>query len=363
MMPFVDLTAQQQRLGSRLEAAIAAVLRHGQFVLGPEVAELERHLARRVGVAHCIGCASGSDALQLALRGLGIGPGDEVIVPGFSFVATASSVALVGARPVYVDISPATCLIDSERVEAAITPRTRAIIPVSLFGQCADMTALETLAERHDLAVLEDAAQSLGATYHGRPSGSLSRVAATSFFPSKPLGAYGDGGALFTDDDDLAGRLRSLAQHGEVARYHHLHLGLNSRLDTLQAAILLVKLECFDEELERRRAVAARYDRLLAGLPVTPVALAPDNLSTHAQYSLLLDDRDRVRARLAEADIPSAVHYPVPLYRQPAIADPECTLAACEAVCSCILSLPMHPYLKVTQQEEVVDALRVALST
>lgn len=363
MMPFIDLAAQQQRLRSRLETAIQTVMAHGHYVLGPEVGALERALARRVKVAHCIACSSGTDALQLALRGLGIGPGDEVIVPGFSFVASASSVALVGARPVYVDISPATCLIDSERVEAAITPRTRAFMAVSLFGQCADMAALGALAEARGLAVVEDAAQSLGATYHGRPSGSLSRVAATSFFPSKPLGAYGDGGALFTDDDDLADRLRSLARHGEVARYHHLHLGLNSRLDTLQAAILLVKLECFEEELERRREVAARYERLLSGLPVTPVSLAPGNLSTHAQYSLLLDDRNRVREHLTEAGIPTAVHYPVPLYRQPAIADPECTLAACEAVCSRILSLPMHPYLEVTQQEEVVGALRVALST
>ncbi len=361
-MDFIDLAAQQARLKPRLDAAIQAVLAHGHYVLGPEVEALERALARRVTVDHCIACASGTDALQLALRGLGIGRGDEVIVPGFSFVATASSVALVGARPVYVDIEHETGLIDPERVAAAITPRTRAIMPVSLFGQCADMARLGALAEAHGLAVVEDAAQSLGASCQGRPSGSLSRVAATSFFPSKPLGAYGDGGALFTDDEELASRLRSLAHHGETARYHHQHLGLNSRLDTLQAAILLVKLECFDEELERRRAVATRYDRLLAELPVIPLRLMPGNLSAHAQYSLLLDDRERVRARLAEAGIPTAVHYPVPLHRQPAVADSHCRLLICETLCERILSLPMHPYLEPVQQERVVEALRGALA-
>lgn len=362
MMPFIDLAAQQRRLQPRLESAIRTVLEHGRYVLGPEVAALERSLAGRVGVAHCIACASGTDALRLALCGLGIGPGDEVIVPGFSFVATASSVALVGARPVYVDIEPTTCLVDPARVKAAITPRTRAIMPVSLFGQCADMGRLGSLAEAHGLSVVEDAAQSLGASHGGRPSGGLSRVAATSFFPSKPLGAYGDGGALFTDDDALAARLRSLAQHGETTRHHHDRLGLNSRLDTLQAAILLVKLECFDEELERRRAVAAHYDRLLAELPVSPLRLAAGNRSAHAQYSLLLDDRERVRARLAEAGIPTAVHYPLPLYRQPAVADPRCRLPVCESVCRRILSLPMHPYLAPVQQERVVEAVRGALS-
>lgn len=361
MMPFIDLAAQQQRLGPRLEAAIAAVLAHGRYVLGPEVETLERRLAERVGVAHCIACGNGTDALQIALMGLGVGPGDEVIVPGFSFAASAESVLLVGARPVYVDIEPHTCLLDPDRTAAAISPRTRAIMPVSIFGQCADMAAFAILAERHGLAVLEDAAQSFGATQHGRPSGGLSRVAATSFFPSKPLGAYGDGGAIFTDDAGLAERLRSIACHGEAGHYRHLRLGMNSRLDSLQAAILLVKLEVFDEETARRQAVAVRYDRLLADLPVAPPAVAPGNTSVHAQYSPQLGERDRVRARLAEAGIPTAVHYPVPLHRQPALADPHCALPVCEAVCQRILSLPMHPYLEAAQQERVVDALRQAL--
>ncbi|UYG08923.1 DegT/DnrJ/EryC1/StrS family aminotransferase [Halomonas sp. M4R1S46] len=360
MMPFVDLGAQQARLGLRLEAAIRAVLAHGRYVLGPEVEVLERRLARRVGVAHCITCASGTDALQIALRGLGVGAGDEVIVPGFSFVATAESVALVGARPVYVDIDPHTYLLDPAYLEAAITPRTRAIMPVSLFGQCADMAALAVVARRHGLAVLEDAAQSFGASRYGRSSCGLSRVAATSFFPSKPLGAYGDGGALFTDDADLAETLRSIARHGEAGRYHHVRLGMNSRLDTLQAAILLVKLDAFDEELRRRRRVAARYDRLLAELPVGRPVVAPGNVSVHAQYGIQVAERDRVQARMDEAGIPTAIHYPIPLYRQPALADPRSRLPACEAVCQRILSLPMHPYLEAAQQERVVEALRQA---
>ncbi|MFY0992675.1 DegT/DnrJ/EryC1/StrS family aminotransferase [Halomonas sp. C05BenzN] len=360
-MEFIDLTLQQARLKPRLDAAIQAVLAHGRYVLGPEVDELEQRLAARAGVAHCIGCANGTDALQIAQMALGIGPGDEVIVPGFSFIASAESVVLAGARPAYVDIDPHTCLLDPGQLEAAVTPDTRAIMAVSIFGQCADMEAIDAVAARHGLAVIEDAAQSFGATRHGRPSCGLSRVAATSFFPSKPLGAYGDGGALFTDDAELAERLRSIARHGEVRRYQHAHPGMNSRLDTLQAAILLAKLELFDEEIVRRQAVAERYDRLLQGLDVTPPLVAPGNTSVHAQYSLQLPERDRVQAHMAEAGIPTAIHYPRPLHRQPAIADPACSLPACESVCERILSLPMHPYLEMAQQERVVEALRRAL--
>lgn len=360
-MEFIDLAAQQARLKPQLESAIQRVLAHGRFVLGPEVAELEQRLAERVGVAHCIGCANGTDALQIALMGLGIGPGDEVIVPGFSFIATAECVGLVGALPVYADIDPHTCLLDTHGLEAAITPRTRAILPVSLFGQCADMAMIGEVAGRHGLAVVEDAAQSFGATQNGRHSGSLSRVAITSFFPSKPLGAYGDGGALFTDDAELAEAIRLIARHGEARRYHHVRLGMNSRLDTLQAAVLLVKLSIFDEEVTRRQAVAQRYDRLLASLAVTPPTLAPGNTSVYAQYSIQLAGRDVVRARLDAAGIPTAVHYLEPLYRQPAVADPACRLMACEAVSARTLSLPMHPYLEPAQQERVVEVLRQAL--
>ncbi|MBZ0331836.1 DegT/DnrJ/EryC1/StrS family aminotransferase [Halomonas sp. ANAO-440] len=361
-MNFIDLAAQQARIKPRLDAAIQEVLAHGRYVLGPEVAELERRLADYVGVSHCIGCANGTDALQIALMALDIGPGDEVIVPGFTFISSAESVVLAGARPVYVDIDPHTYLLDPARVEAAITPRTRAIMPVSMFGQCADMESIEALAQRHGLYVVEDAAQSFGATRHGRRSCGLSRIACTSFFPSKPLGAYGDGGALFTDDDALAEAARLVARHGEARRYHHTRVGMNSRLDTLQAAILLAKLDIFDEELVLRQQAAERYDRLLgeSGV-VTAPTLAAGNTSVHAQYSIRVPRRDEVQATLADAGVPTAVHYPVPLNLQPAVADPDRRLPVTEAVCWEILSLPMHPYLQAEQQRRVVEVLLKAL--
>ncbi|MGR2738823.1 DegT/DnrJ/EryC1/StrS family aminotransferase [Billgrantia sp. Q4P2] len=362
-MHFIDLAAQQARIKPQLDAAIQTVLRHGRYVMGPEVAELERRLADYVGVTHCIGCANGTDALQIALMALDIGPGDEVIVPGFTFIASAESVVLAGARPVYADIDPHTYLLDPARVEAAVTPRTRAIMPVSMFGQCADMEAIDALAHEHDLAVVEDAAQSFGATRHGRRSCSLSRIACTSFFPSKPLGAYGDGGALFTDDATLAEAVRLVARHGEASRYHHIRVGMNSRLDTLQAAILLAKLSLFNEEVALRQQVAERYDRLLgeAGFANTP-RIVPGNTSVYAQYSIRVPRREEVQARLSDAGVPTAVHYPLPLSHQPAVADPGCRLPVTAAVCQEILSLPMHPYLEAEQQERVVDALVKALA-
>ena len=358
-MNFIDLAAQQARIRPQLDAAIRTVLEHGRYVMGPEVAELERRLADYVGVAHCIGCANGTDALQIALMALDIGPGDEVIVPGFTFIASAESVVLTGARPVYVDIDPRTYLLDPALLEAAITPRTRAIMPVSMFGQCADMEGIEALAQRHGLSVVEDAAQSFGATRHGRRSCGLSRIACTSFFPSKPLGAYGDGGALFTDDDALAEAVRLVARHGEARRYHHTRIGMNSRLDTLQAAILLSKLAIFDEEVALRQQAAERYDRLLGESDVvTAPTVAAGNTSVHAQYSIRLPRRDEMQAKLADAGIPTAVHYPLPLNHQPAVADPDCVLPVTEAVCQEILSLPMHPYLRDDEVDAVIAAVR-----
>ncbi|PMR75093.1 DegT/DnrJ/EryC1/StrS family aminotransferase [Billgrantia endophytica] len=362
-MQFIDLAAQQARIRPRLEAAMQDVLNHGRYVLGPEVGELEARLAEYVDALHCIGCASGTDALQIALMALDIGPGDEVIVPGFTFIASAESVMLAGARPVYVDIDPETYLLDPERLDAAITPRTRAIMPVSLFGQCADMEAMETVALRHGLVVVEDAAQSFGATRHGRRSCGLSRIACTSFFPSKPLGAYGDGGALFTDDDELAEAVRLVACHGEASRYRHTRLGMNSRLDTLQAAVLLAKLDIFDDELMQRQQVAERYDRLLQDVGTTSTPrIADGNTSVYAQYSIRVPRREEVRASLAEAGVPTAVHYPVPLNQQPAVADHNGRLSVTESVCEEILSLPMHPYLEASQQERVAQALQQALA-
>ncbi|MCC5882941.1 MAG: DegT/DnrJ/EryC1/StrS family aminotransferase [Halomonas sp.] len=361
-MNFIDLAAQQARIKPQLDAAIQGVLAHGRYVMGPEASELERRLADHVGVAHCIGCGNGTDALQIALMALDVGPGDEVIVPGFTFIASAESIVLAGARPVYVDIDPHTYLVDPVRVEAAITTRTRAIMPVSMFGQCADMEAIEALAHKHGLSVVEDAAQSFGATRHGRRSCGLSRIACTSFFPSKPLGAYGDGGAVFTDDEALAAEVRLVARHGESRRYHHSRIGMNSRLDTMQAAILLAKLSIFDEEVTLRQQVAERYDKLLRESgSVTPPCVAPGNTSVYAQYSIRVPQRDALQVKLADAGIPTAVHYPLPLNHQPAVADPDCSLPVTETVCQEILSLPMHPYLEAGQQQQVVEALVKAL--
>lgn len=359
MMDFIDLKTQQKRIRESLDERIAAVLEHGQYILGPEVEQLENALAAFTGAGHCISCANGTDALQIALMGLDIGPGDEVITPGFTYIATAEAITLVGARPVYADIDPHSYTVDPASVEALVTPRTRAIMPVSLFGQCADMDALTAIAERHGLAIIEDAAQSLGASYKGRRSGNLSTVACTSFFPSKPLGCYGDGGALFTNDAQLAVRLRQIARHGQDRRYHHIRLGLNSRLDTLQAAVLLAKLEIFEDEIALRQKVASQYDELLlqSGIRSVP-QIAPDNTCVYAQYTIQTPERQHLQQRLHNAGIPTAVHYPIPLHRQPAVACPDTVLPVSEAVATRVISLPMHPYLSHRQQQIIVEAVQ-----
>ena len=282
-MKFVDLDAQQERLRREIEAGIAGVLAHGQYILGPEVAELEDRLASHCGAKHCIAVANGTDALQIALMALGVGPGDEVITPGFSYIATAEAALLLGAKVVYVDIDAATYNLDPALLEAAITGRTKAVIPVSLYGQCADFDAINAIANRHGIPVIEDAAQSFGASTGGRKSGNLSTVACTSFFPSKPLGCYGDGGALFTSDDGLAAIIRQIARHGQERRYYHVRLGVNSRLDTIQAAILLPKLAILDEEIEARQRVADAYAGRLHNLPVGLPTVTPGSVSAWAQ--------------------------------------------------------------------------------
>ena len=361
MIAFVDLKAQQARIKDRLDAGIARVLAHGQYILGPEVAELEARLAAFVGARHCIGCANGTDALQIAQMALGIGAGDEVVMPGFTYIATAETVALLGARPVYVDIDPRTCNLDPAGLEAAITPRTRAIIPVSLYGQCADFDAINAIADRHGIPVIEDAAQSFGALYKGRRSCNLSTVACTSFFPSKPLGCYGDGGAIFTNDDRLAVVMRQIARHGQDRRYHHVRVGVNSRLDTLQAAILLAKLEIFEDEIELRQQVATRYAALLAQAGIAdPPHVEPHNTSVYAQYTIRVDGRESLQARLKEAGIPTVVHYPIPINRQPAVADARARLPVGDEAARQVLSLPMHPYLTESQVRLVVKELVAA---
>lgn len=371
-MEFVDLKAQYRHIQARVDARIQAVLDHQRFILGPEVGELEERLAARVGARHCITCASGTDALLLALLALEIGRDatgsqDEVITTPFTFFATGEMITLAGARPVFVDIDAATYNINPARIEAAITPRTKAILPVSLYGQPAEMDAINDIAARHELAVIEDAAQSLGALYKGRHSGNLSTVGCTSFFPSKPLGCFGDGGACFTNDDALAAVMIELRNHGQEGRYRHTRIGINGRLDTLQAAVLLAKLEVFDEELTARAEIADRYNALLKDAVHTPRVLA-DRTSVWAQYTIEVDDRESVETALHGAEIPTAVHYPTPLHLQPVFTElsyemdwARGSFPVAERAAERVLSLPMHPYLTPPQIERVAETVKVAV--
>lgn len=364
-MDFIDLKTQYQQLKAQIDANIQKVLDHGQYILGPEVAELEEKLCAYTGAKHCISVANGTDALQIAQMALGIGPGDEVITPGFTYIATAETVALLGAKPVYVDIDPHTCNLDPQLLEAAITPRTKAIIPVSLYGQCADYDAINAVAAKHGLTVIEDAAQSFGATYKGRKSCNLTTIACTSFFPSKPLGCYGDGGAIFTNDDELAKVMRQIARHGQDRRYHHVRVGVNSRLDTLQAAILLPKLAVLDQEIAQRQQVAQQYADALRNLVqeggetsgIQLPYLESYATSAWAQYTLQVSNRQQVQDKLKAQGIPTAVHYPIPLNLQPAVADAGAYLPVGDAVAQRVISLPMHPYLDVLAQGKVVIAI------
>nr|WP_239538086.1 DegT/DnrJ/EryC1/StrS family aminotransferase [Dyella mobilis] len=342
----------------RIDAGIARVLAHGQYILGPEVSELEEKLAAYTGAHHCISVANGTDALQIALMSLGVGVGDEVVTTGFSHISTAESVAVLGAKPVYVDIDPQTYNLDADLISAVLTPRTKAIIVVSLYGQCANFDRVNAIAEKHGIPVIEDAAQSFGASYHGRKSCNLSTMACTSFFPSKPLGCYGDGGAIFTRDLDLAKAARLIARHGQDRRYHHSRIGVNSRLDTLQAAILLPKLEILDEEMTQRRQVADRYDQLLEPLDLTLPVIERHNISAWAQYTVRVTHRDALRARLLEQGVPTAVHYPLPLNRQPALVDGSVYhLPRTDEAAQQVMSLPMSPYLDTKTQDFIVEAL------
>jgi UDP-2-acetamido-2-deoxy-ribo-hexuluronate aminotransferase len=357
-MEFTDLKAQYRALRADIDVRIQRVLDHGQYILGPEVAELEERLADYTGAAHCISVANGTDALQIALMALGIGPGDEVITPGFSYIATAETVALLGARPVYVDIREDSYNIDPSLIEAQITERTRAIIPVSLYGQTADFDAINATAAQHDIPVIEDGAQSFGASIGGRKSGNLCLIGCTSFFPSKPLGCYGDGGAIFTSDPELAKVMRQIARHGQDRRYHHVRVGINSRLDTVQAAVLLGKLAVFDEELAARQRIANAYGKQLAAVGIDSIPkIAPGNESAWAQYTIRVSDRDRVQAHLKSVGVPTVVHYPTPLNKQPAVADDRFVLMIGDRVAGEVLSLPMSAYLVPDDQRRVVSAL------
>ncbi len=360
IVEFIDLKTQQARIRSQIDQGIASVLDHGRYVLGPEVEELECRLADYVGVKHCIGAASGTDTLLIALMALDIGPGDEVITVPYTWISTAEMIALIGATPVFVDIDAVTWNMDASLVEAAITPKTKAIMPVGIYGQTADMTAINEIAERHQLPVIEDAAQSFGATHHGCRSCALSTIGSTSFFPSKPLGCYGDGGALFTDDDDLAARMRQIRVHGQAKKHHHPILGVNGRLDTLQAAVVLAKLDIFDEEIEKRQAVAQTYSLRLAPSGVTLPQVPVGNTSVYAQYTILSDERDELSKSLSSAGVPSVSYYAVPLHLQPVfkhLGYCEGDFSVTERIASQCLSLPMNPYLSSEEVGQVCDAM------
>lgn len=363
MIPFIDLKTQYAALKPQMQARIDRVLEHGQYIMGPEVRELEEKLSAYTGAKHCITVASGTEALLISLMALGISSGDEVITTPFTFVATAEVIVLLGATPVFVDIEPDTCNIDVSKIELSITPKTRAIMPVSLFGQPADMEQINALAAKHNLPVVEDAAQSFGAIYRGRRSGNLSTIGCTSFFPSKPLGCYGDGGAIFTDDAALAEAMRAIRVHGQEERYHHTRIGVGGRMDTLQCAIVLAKLERFDWEVERRREVGQRYNQWLDEAGIPRVQQRSDRTSVFAQYTLLAERRSELQQQLGAAGIPVAVHYPTPLNRQPAykmhaggVPTPIADAAAAR-----VLSLPMGPDLAGADQERIVDILIGAL--
>jgi UDP-2-acetamido-2-deoxy-ribo-hexuluronate aminotransferase len=356
-MEFTDLKTQYRVLQKEIDARMKRVLEHGQYILGPEVRELEEKLAAYTGSKHCITVASGTEALLIALMALEIKPGDEVITTPFTFIATGEMIVLLGAKPVFVDVEEDTANIDASRIAAAITSKTRAIMPVSLYGQPADMDEINALAAKHRLAVIEDAAQSFGATYKGRKSCNLSTIGATSFFPSKPLGCYGDGGALFTNDAALATAMREIRHHGQSGRYVHTRIGVGGRMDSLQCAVVLAKLGRFEWELERRIALAKRYDKLLERF--RPIRVKADRTSVFAQYTLRSAERDRIQQVLKEKGIPTAVHYPQSLHQQPAYASAYRGLSfpMSEKLAREVISLPMSADLAEADQDRIAAAL------
>ena len=356
-MQFIDLKTQYNTFKGAIDARIHAVIEHGQFIMGPEVQELEEKLAEYAGVKHCVSVSSGTHSLEIALRALGVGAGDEVITVPFSWISSAEVIPLVGAKPVFVDIEADTFNMDASKLEAAISKRTKAIIPVSLFGQMPDLESINAIAAKYDIAVIEDAAQSFGATRNGKKSCGASLIGSTSFFPAKPLGCFGDGGALFTDDDNTAQIMRAIRTHGGERRHYHTHVGTNGRFDTLQAAVILGKWDGFPDEVTARGEIGAQYSKLLDGHVVTP-KVADGNTHVYAQYTIRVDEnkREATRETLKKAGIPTGVYYPKCFHEQPVFADlgykwgdfPESEKASRE-----VLSLPMHPYLTKEEIEFV----------
>lgn len=359
-MNFIDLKTQQISIKSEIDRRIATVLAHGQYIMGPEVRELEERLEAFTGAKHCITVASGTEALLISLMALGIGPGDEVITTPFTFVTTIEVIVLLGAIPVLVDIEPDTCNIDSSLIETKINEKTKAIMPVSLYGQPANLDEINAIAGRYgEIPVIEDAAQSFGATYRGKKSCNLSTIGCTSFFPSKPLGCYGDGGAIFTSNDAIAKACREIRVHGQSERYVHTRIGVGGRMDTLQCAIVLAKFDRFDWEIEQRIEIGKRYNQLFDELAVSRVQQRNDRTSVFAQYTVFTENRLVVQARLMSAGIPTAIHYPVPLNEQPAykhLCNQDSTPVARQTSKS-VMSLPMHPYLIKQEQLLVMQAM------
>ena len=364
-VPFLDLKPQYKALEKSINERIQTVLNHGQFILGPEVQECEKALQAYIGSPHCLTAASGTDALMMILMALGIGPGDEVITTPFSFFATAEVISLVGAEPVFVDIEPTAYNIDASLIEKATTKKTKAIMPVSLYGQPADYDEINAIAAKHGITVIEDAAQSFGAPYKGKKSCNLTKVAATSFFPAKPLGCYGDGGAVFTTDENLRKKMEQIRVHGQSARYHHTQMGINGRLDTLQCAILIEKLKRYDWELSRRNEIASRYSESLMSLgdKCKVPQMKKDRGSVWAQYTVLVKNRDGFAAKMKEKGVPTSVHYPTPLHHQPVYAylreKFQCPIA--DKISSECISLPMFPDMTSEQVDHVVQAVKASV--
>ena len=361
-MQFIDLATQYQKYKEEIDARMGDVMSHGRFIMGPEIAELEELLADYVNVKHCLTVGSGTQSLEIALRGLGIGPGDEVITVPFTWISSAEAIRLVGATPVFVDIDAETYNIDDSKVESVITDRTKAIMPVSLFGQMPDYAQINRIANDHNIAVLEDGAQSFGATQRNERSCGVTTVGSTSFFPAKPFGCYGDGGALFTDDDELAQTMKAIRTHGGVKRHHHTLIGMNGRFDTLQAAALLAKFPHFEHEVAERGRIGDRYSQKLENVCQVP-EIQDGNTHVYAQYTIRVPNRDEVSARLKEAGIPTAVYYPKCLHEQPVFRGcgdwgdfPVAEKASRE-----VLSLPMHPFLSEADQDQVINALQAVI--
>jgi UDP-2-acetamido-2-deoxy-ribo-hexuluronate aminotransferase len=360
LIKFIDLQNQYCLHKAAIDRRIQTVLNHSQYISGPEVTELEHTLAKFVGVKHCIVVDSGTVALQVAMMALGVGSGDEIITSPFSFFASASTIMQLGAKPIFVDIDPQTYNIDFTKIRAAITPKTKVIMPISLYGQCADFDEINDLAKQNNLFVIEDAAQSFGAQYKGHYSCSMTDIACTSFFPAKPLGCYGDGGACFTDDDQLAVKMRAIANHGQDGRYHHVMMGINGRCDTIQAAILLAKMEFFPKEILLRQKVAEYYQSYLKGKVSLPY-IKPFNQSVFAQYTIAVKERDVIRQRLESQGIPTMIHYPQPIYKQPAYQNLyghlDLVLPHAEHAAKSVLSLPFDPYLTEEEVNTVCTVL------